>query len=185
MHTPGIRIAVPSNPADAKGLMKTALRGVDPVLFFEERRLRGPVLAGSGTIPFGEATVVREGSDITVVTYSAMTQVALEVAKQLEGEVSIEVVDLRTLNPLDGKTIVNSVRKTGRMVTVEQGCRTCGVGAELASVVMEQCFDSIKRPVERVAAEDSTFPATKALGKYVTLGAKQIAAAIKRSIGSA
>ena len=162
LNIPGIDIAIPSTPYDAKGLLKTALRSVRPVLFFEHVQLggvRGAVPPSEYTIPFGEADVKREGEDITVVATAFMVWKALNVADRLKGEgISIEVLDLRTLIPLDREAIVGSVEKTGRLVTVEEGCRRGGLGAEVTAVVAEEANDAFEAPVIRVANPDAMIP---------------------------
>lgn len=162
MNVPGIDLAIPSTPYDAKGLLKSALRSVKPVLFFEHgmlRGIKGPVPEEDYTVSFGEAEIRAEGEDVTVVATALMVWKALSVAKKMEAEgVSIEVLDPRTLVPLDREAIVGSVRKTGRLVTVEEGCRRGGVGSEVASVIAESIPCSLKAPVIRVANPDSMIP---------------------------
>jgi pyruvate dehydrogenase E1 component beta subunit len=162
MNVPGIDLAVPSTPYDAKGLLKSALRSVKPVLFFEHimlRGVKGSVPEEEYTVPFGEAEVRVEGEDVTVVATALMLWKALNVAKKMEMEgVSVEVLDPRTLIPLDRETIISSVRKTGRLITVEEGCRRSGVGSEVATVVAESIPYSLKTPVIRVANPDAMIP---------------------------
>jgi pyruvate dehydrogenase E1 component beta subunit len=160
LNVPGIEIAIPSTPYDAKGLLKTALRSVKPVLFFEHnmlRRIKGPVPEEKYTVPFGEADIKTEGEDVTVVATAFMVQKALSVAERIQ-DVSVEVLDLRTLVPLDREAIIRSVKKTGRLVTVEEGCRRGGVGSEVASVVSESVPGALKAPVIRVANPDAIIP---------------------------
>jgi len=164
-HIPGLRLVMPATPADAKGLLKSAIRSDDPVVFIEHKALygtKGEVPDGEYLVPFGHARVAREGSEVTIVAYSRMVHYALEAAEKLEKEegVSAEVVDLRTLNPLDMATVLDSVRKTGRALVVSEAHRTCGFAAELASRIMEGCFGSLKKPVARVTAKDVPVPAT-------------------------
>lgn len=164
-HIPGLRIAMPATPADAKGLLKSAIRSDDPVVFIEHKALygtKGEVPDGEFLVPFGGARVAREGSDVTIVSYSRMVLYALEAAEKLEKEegVSAEVVDLRTLNPLDMATVLDSVRKTGRALVASEAHRTCGFAAEVASRIMEGCFAFLKEPVARVTAKDVPVPAT-------------------------
>ncbi len=164
-HIPGLRLAMPATPADAKGLLKSAIRSDDPVIFIEHKALygtKGEVPDGEHIVPFGRAKVAREGSDVTVVAYSRMVLYALEAAEKLEKEegVRAEVIDLRTLNPLDMATVLDSVRKTGRALVASEAHRTCGFAAELAARIMEGCFASLKKPVVRVTAKDVPVPAT-------------------------
>jgi len=155
LHNPGLKLALPSTPYDAKGLLKTAIRDNNPVVFFYHKQLlgaRGEVPEEEYTIPLGVADVKREGKDVTVVATSLMAQLALNVASELEGRVSVEVIDPRTLEPLDIDTIVNSVKKTGRVVIVDEDTKRCGVGAEIGMQIMENAFDSLDAPIQRVAA---------------------------------
>lgn len=170
MHCPGLRIAVPATPADAKGLLKTAIRDNNPVMFLEHELLynsKGEVQEGPDfTIPFGKADIKREGEAVSIITYSRMTLVALMAAAELEKEgISCEVVDLRTLNPLDTIAFTASVKKTGRAVVVSECWRTCGVGAEIASLIYENCFDSLLAPVQRVSGLDVPMPYSRKIEK--------------------
>ncbi|MBV8823136.1 MAG: alpha-ketoacid dehydrogenase subunit beta [Ktedonobacteraceae bacterium] len=164
MHTPGIKIVIPSNPYDAKGLLHAAIADPDPVLLLEHMRLyrsfRQEVPAERYTVPIGKAVVVHEGSDVTVIAYGAMVAVALEAAKQLESsdEASVEVVELRTIAPMDEQTIADSVNKTGRAVVVHEAARTGGVGAEIVAVINQHCLYALLKPVERVTSPDTPFP---------------------------
>ena len=154
VHIPGFRVALPSNPADAKGLFATALRSEDPVLFLEHRLLlneKGPVPDGEHRVPFGQAAVAREGSDVTVVALSVMVRHALQVAEELAGEgVSLEVIDPRTVAPLDVDTMLASVRKTGRLLIVDETFMPCGIGAEISARVTELGFGVLDAPVKRL-----------------------------------
>ncbi len=163
MNTPGIFVAVPSTPQDAKGLLKTAIRGNNPVLFVECGQLyatKGLIPDGEYTIPFGKAEVKREGSDVTLIAISNMVQKALRAADILaqEKQINAEVLDPRTLNPLDRAAIAESARKTGRVAIVEPDPKTSGVGAELSATVMEEAFDWLEAPVARVACPDIPAP---------------------------
>lgn len=164
MHAPGIKIVIPSNPYDAKGLLHAAIADPDPVLLLEHMRLyrsfRQEVPAEYYTVPIGKAVVVHEGSDVTVIAYGAMVAVALEAAKQLESsdEASVEVVELRTIAPMDEQTIADSVNKTGRAVVVHEAARTGGVGAEIVAVINQHCLYALLKPVERVTSPDTPFP---------------------------
>ena len=153
-HIPGFHIALPSNPADAKGLFATALRSDDPVFFMEHRDLlstSGPVPDGEHLVPFGQAAVAREGTDATVVALSVMVNQALHVAEEMSGEgVSLEIIDPRTVAPLDVDTILGSVRKTGRLLIVDETFMPCGIGAEISAHVTERGFDELDAPIMRL-----------------------------------
>ncbi|MBI5284190.1 MAG: alpha-ketoacid dehydrogenase subunit beta [Chloroflexi bacterium] len=185
MHTPGLKLAVPSTPYDAKGLLKTAIRDNNPVVFFFHKRLlglRGEVPEEEYTIPFGRADIKREGKDVTVVATSAMVHLALGVAAELEGKVSLEVIDPRTLEPLDIDTIVNSVKKTGRVVVVDEDTERCSVGAEIGMQIMERAFDSLDGPIQRVSA--ANFPiASGYMEQYVLPQARDVIAAVAAVTG--
>jgi len=162
MHVPGLLVAMPSTPCDAKGLLKSAIRDDNPVVFIEDIRLyftRGQIPRKEYTIPLGQADIKRQGKDVTVVALGYMVSQALIAAQQLEDEgIDVEVVDPRTLNPLDITTIVDSVKRTGRLVTVHQAWRTAGVGAEIGMQVVEKAFDCLEAPIERVAGLDVPAP---------------------------
>jgi pyruvate/2-oxoglutarate/acetoin dehydrogenase E1 component len=168
LHTPGIRIAAPATPADAKGLLKTAIRGNSPVLFVEHKLLygrRGPVPAGErALVPFGRARRVTKGPDVTVVAWSWMAVEAEAAAADLaKAGVHAEVLDLRTLNPLDMDTIAESVRKTHRALLVEEGCRTGGAAAEIGQRIFETAYEYLDAPIRRVAGADTPVPASPLL----------------------
>ncbi len=183
MHVPGLFVAMPSTPYDAKGLLKTAIRGNNPVFFCEHKLLYpvvGEVPEEEYTVPFGVADVKREGSDVSVVATSYMVHKALRVAEALQKEdLSVEVIDLRTLTPLDRQAIVKSVKKTGRIVIVSEDCRTAGVGAEVAAVVAEEALDYLDAPVKRVCEPDTPIPFSPPLEQYVIPDEKRITKAIK------
>jgi pyruvate/2-oxoglutarate/acetoin dehydrogenase E1 component len=164
VHVPGLRVAMPATPADAKGLLKSAIRSDDPVVFIEHKALyalKGEVPEGEHLVPLGQARVVREGEALSIVTYSRMVHFALEAAEALGGEgLQAEVIDLRTLNPLDMGTVLASVRKTHRALVVSEAHRTAGFSAELAARITEECFEDLEAPVVRVAAKDVPVPAT-------------------------
>ena len=185
MHTPGLKLVVPSTAYDAKGLLKTAIRDNNPVVFFYHKRLLGlpgEVPEEEYTIPLGVADVKKEGNDVTVVAISNMVQLSLQVAKELEGKVSVEVVDPRTLEPLDIDTIVDSVKKTGRVVIVDEDTLRCGAGAEIGMQIMERAFDSLDAPIQRVGA--ANLPIAGAyMEQYVLPQPKDIAAAIETVTG--
>src|SRR6185295_17992237 len=161
-HIPGLKVVLPSTPYDAKGLMKTAIRDENPVVFFEDKmmyRMKGPVPADDYTIPFGVADVKRVGTDITIVATSSMVQVALGAAKLLEEyDISAEVVDPRTVWPLDEKTLIESAKKTSRVIVVDEGYERYGVTAEIASVIAEGAFFDLEAPVKRIGAMHVPIP---------------------------
>lgn len=186
MHIPGIMIAMPSSPYDAKGLLKTAIRNPNPVIFFENKMLyneKSEVPEEPYFVPFGQANIIREGEDVTIVALSDMVQYALKAADQLAGQgISAEVIDPRTLAPLDIVTIVQSVQKTGRLVVAHEANLTCGVGAEIASRVAYQAFDYLLAPIERVAAKDSPVPFNPRLEKEVLPDDRDVVAAVSRVV---
>ena len=171
MNMPGLKIVIPTTPADAKGLLKTAIRTDDPVMFFEDNNLtgvRGEVPEEEYTTPFGVADVKREGSDVTVVALAGMVRRALAVADALEEEgVSVEVVDPRTIVPLDKETILKSVEKTGRLVVVDPAQKRCSVASEISAMVAQEGFWTLQAPIQRVASLDCHFPFSPALENLV------------------
>lgn len=182
-HIPGLKVAIPSCPSDAKGLLKTAIRDDNPVLFFEDKMMyteQGPVPEGEYTIPFGLAEVKREGSDLTLIATSSMVGACLKAADLLAAEgISAEVVDPRTLVPLDEETLLASVRKTGYAVVVDEGTRRFGVTAELASLVMEKAFDHLDAPVARIGAAEVPVPFSPTLEFPTIPSAERIAETAK------
>jgi 2-oxoisovalerate dehydrogenase E1 component beta subunit len=165
VHTPGLKVVVPSTPEDAKGLLLSAIRDPDPVLFFEPKRVyraaRGEVPEGDYAIPLGQAKVTRAGHQVTLVAWGAMWHEADQAAREAEAEgIDAEVIDLRSLQPLDVDAVVHSVTKTGRAVVVHEAPRTCGFGAEIAALVQERCFLHLEAPVLRVTGYDTPFPYT-------------------------
>jgi pyruvate dehydrogenase E1 component beta subunit len=186
MHVPGIKIAIPSNAADAYGLMRTALTDENPVLFVENVRLYGRRTDVDKTagIPFGQARIAREGSDATVVALSGMVDEAMIAADELARRgISVEVIDPRTLAPLDMDTILGSLRKTMRLAVVHDAHRTLGVGAEIAARCMEEAFDYLDAPVARVAGLDVPIPCTPSGIERVYPGAADVVAAVERLVG--
>jgi 2-oxoisovalerate dehydrogenase E1 component beta subunit len=173
LHTPGLKIVCPATARDAKGLIKSAIRDDDPVLYLEHkylyRRIKETLPEGEILTPIGRARVAREGADLTVVTYSAMVFKALEAADQLDREdgLSVEVIDLRTLVPMDDETVVASVRKTNRVLVAHEDTRTGGFGAEVVARLNEQCFEWLDAPVRRVCAHDVPLPYAPTLEDYV------------------
>ena len=166
-HVPGLKVVLPSTPYDAKGLLKTAIRDENPVIFFEDKmmyQLKGPVPEGDYAIPFGVADVKREGTDITIVATSSMVQVALEAAEKLEAiGISAEVVDPRTTFPLDKQALIESARKTSRAIIVDEGYERYGVTAEMAAVIADGAFYYLDAPVKRMGAMDVPVPFSPAL----------------------
>ena len=182
MNMPGLKIVIPTTPADAKGLLKTAIRDNDPVMFFEDNSLvgvRGEVPDGDGTIPFGVADVKREGTDVTVVALAGMVRRAIASAEALEEEgISVEVVDPRTVVPLDKETILKSVEKTGRLVVVDPAHKSCSVASEISSMVAQDGFWSLQAPIQRVASLDCHFPFSPALESLVFPNEEKITDAV-------
>ncbi|MGE5485601.1 MAG: alpha-ketoacid dehydrogenase subunit beta [Ignavibacteriales bacterium] len=184
MHMPGIKVVVPATPYDAKGLLKTAIRDDNPVIFFEQCflyfKVKGPVPEEDYTIPFGKADIKRAGSDVTVVTYSMMVHRSLAAAERLAGDgIDCEVIDLRTLAPLDMQAILESIAKTGRLVIAEDDNKTAGAGAEIAARVVEEAFDSLDAPVVRVATMDVPPPFSPVMEQYIMPNEDKIVAAVK------
>jgi pyruvate/2-oxoglutarate/acetoin dehydrogenase E1 component len=188
MHAPGLKLAVPTTPYDAKGLLKTAVRDDSPVIFFMHKRVmgeQGSVPEEDFTVPFGVAEVRREGKDVTVVATAYMVSLALRVAEALEErDVSVEVIDPRTLEPLDIETIEGSVRKTGRLVVVDEDTERCSVGAEIGAQVMERAFDALKAPVLRVANPNLPVPYSRPLEQAVLPSREKIEEAVLRTLSA-
>jgi acetoin:2,6-dichlorophenolindophenol oxidoreductase subunit beta len=185
-HTPGLQVVLPSTPADAKGLLKTSLRQDNPVIFIEHKLLynaKGLVPDGEYTIPFGVANVTREGKDVTLVSYSRTALHALEAAEAAAKEgVSVEVIDLRTVYPLDLECVIQSVKKTSRLIVAHEAHRSVGFGAELSSLVQERAFDYLDAPIMRVGAEHVPIPASKPLEDVVLPGPSHILKAIREIV---
>ncbi len=183
-HVPGMKVIAPATPHDAKGLLKSALRDRNPVIFIEAQLLygtKGDVPDGDYTIPIGLAEVKRTGTDVTLVAYSKMLLLALEAAQVLAGEeISVEVVDPRTLKPLDVECLVASVKKTGRLVIVEEGWRFAGLGAQIAESVYTEAFDYLDAPIVRVTGEDVPMPYARPLEDAAIPDRARIVAAIRR-----
>ena len=163
-HTPGLVVVAPATPEDAKGLLKSSIRGDDPVIFFEPKRIyrtvKGEVPDDPDfTVPLGKARIAREGKDVTVVTWGAMVHTTLEAAETLAGEgIDVEVIDLRTLVPMDEETWLESLRKTGRLVVASEHTRTCGFASEIAAIASEKCIEYLEAPILRVTGFDTPFP---------------------------
>ncbi|OGI01796.1 MAG: pyruvate dehydrogenase [Candidatus Melainabacteria bacterium GWF2_37_15] len=171
MHCPGLRVVLPATPADAKGLLKTAIRDNNPVIFLENQSLysiKGDVPAGEYLLPLGKANVIREGEEITLISYSKMVHECLAAAEELaKDNISAEVIDLRCLNPLDKKTIFDSVKKTRFAIVVNEAWYTGSAGAEIASLINENCFEYLDAPVKRISAYDIPMPYNKNLEQAV------------------
>jgi pyruvate dehydrogenase E1 component beta subunit len=182
-HIPGLKVCVPSTPQDAKGLLKTAIRDDNPVVFLEHKLLyfiKGPVPEGEYTIPLGVADVKRRGTDVTVVGIQVLVNYALEAAEELESDgISLEVIDPRTVSPLDIETIAASVRKTGRLVIAHQASEQAGIGAEIAARVQEEAFDYLDAPIRRVAGKNVPLPYNEALERAALPGKDDIIAAVR------
>lgn len=184
-HSPGIKVVMPCTPRDAKGLLISAIRDPDPVIFFEPKRVyrsfREEVPEDEYTIPIGQAKVVNEGTDLTVVTWGATVFQALEAMDNLPEDVSIELIDLRTIYPLDVDTVVQSVQKTGRCVVVHEAPKTAGMGAEISALIQEHCFLHLKAPVQRVTGFDTMMPYYKLELDYLP-DAKKIGESVMQTL---
>ena len=182
-HVPGLAVVMPSTPYDAKGLLKSAIRSDGPVVFIEHKLLytsKGEVPTEEYIVPLGKAEVKREGGDLTLVSYSRHVVVCLEAAEMLSNEgISVEVVDLRTLSPLDKETVLASVRKTSRAIVVHEACKRGGVGGDVAAMIMEEAFDYLDAPVVRVAGLDTPIPFNLALEEVCTPGVDDICRAAR------
>lgn len=181
-HTAGLKVVIPTDPYSAKGLLKTSIRDNNPVIFFYHKRLlgvKGDVPEEEYTVPFGVADIKREGTDVTVIAVSNMVQLSLQLAEELKEKVSVEVVDPRTLEPFDIDTIIESVKKTGRVVIVDEDAKRCGVTAEIGMQIMERAFDSLDAPIERVASADLPI-AGAYMEQYIIPQPKDIVAAIEK-----
>jgi pyruvate dehydrogenase E1 component beta subunit len=184
-HHPGLKVVMPSTPYDAKGLLISAIRDPDPVVFFEPKRVyrafREEVPEDEYTVPIGKAKVVSEGSDLTVVTWGAPVFQCLQAIDELPEDVSIELIDMRTIYPIDIDTVAQSVEKTGRCVIVQEAPKTCGFGSELSALIQELCFLHLEAPVQRVAGFDTVMPYYKLELDYLP-EAPRIESAIKETL---
>src|SRR5699024_2112547 len=183
---PGLKVVIPSNPYDAKGLMASAIRDEDPVVFLEHMKLyrsfRDEVPEESYTVPLGKAGIAKEGSDVTVVAYGYMVREALKAAEQLEKDgVSAEVIDLRTVSPIDYETIIKSVEKTGRMVMVQEAQRQAGVGNTVISEVSQRAILSLEAPIGFVSSPDTVYPFGQAENQWLP-NAADISEAVKEAV---
>ncbi len=185
LNVPGLKIVAPSNPYDAKGLLKASIRDDDPVLYFEHkflyRRVKGDVPDEDYTIPIGKSKVIKEGKDVTVITYSAMVHIALEAAAMLEGEgINAEIVDLRTLMPLDKDGIYASVKKTSKVIILHEPPLTGGIGGEIAALISEDIFDYLDGPVLRIGAKDTPVPYSPPMEEFYLPKADDVVEAVRR-----
>jgi pyruvate dehydrogenase E1 component beta subunit len=183
-HIPGIKVVIPSTPYEAKGLVLSSIRDPDPVIFMEPKRIyraiREEVPEGDYTIPLGKARLVQEGKDVTVVAWGAMVREVLNAADQLKGDkIDLEIIDLRTISPIDVETIITSIRKTGRGVIVHEAPKTCGLGAEIIALINEKALLSLQAPVERVTGFDIPVPLMKTEHYYLP-NPKRIVMAVKK-----
>jgi pyruvate/2-oxoglutarate/acetoin dehydrogenase E1 component len=183
VHTPGVKVAIPSNPADAKGLLAAAIRDPDPVVVLEPklhyRTAKADVPEGEHVVPLGQVRVAREGDDVTLVAYGAMVPLAEQAADALADEASVEVLDLRTLKPLDEDSLLSSVRKTGRAVVIQEAPRTCGYAAEVAAVLAEKAIYDLHGPVLRVTGYDVPYPYWQLEDAYMP-SVERVAYAVRR-----
>ena len=181
VHTPGVKVAIPATPGDAKGLLAAAIRSPDPVVVLEPKLLyrtpRAEVPGGAHVVPLGKARVAREGEDVSLIAYGSMVAVALQAADRLD--VSAEVVDVRSLKPLDEEALLASVAKTGRAVVVQEAPRTCGFGAEIAALLAEKAILDLRGPVVRVTGYDVPFPYWSVEHEYIPTPERVAAAARK------
>jgi acetoin:2,6-dichlorophenolindophenol oxidoreductase subunit beta len=187
-HIPGLQVIMPATPYDAKGLLKSAIRSDKPVIFIEHKQLyltEGEVPDGEYTIPIGEADIKREGSDVTLVTYSFMTIESLKAAEQLAHEgINVEVIDLRTLVPMDMECILSSVRKTGRLVVVHEAVKRGGIGGDIVANVAEAAFYDLESPVKRIAGKNTTIPFNIDLEKLCVPSVDDIIAGVREVFNS-
>ena len=183
VHTPGLKVVVPSEPADVKGLIKAAIRDDDPVMFFQHKKLfarEGPVPEGDFIIPLGQAAIKRQGKDVSLLTYGSGFYICMEAAEELAQQgLEAEIVDLRTLKPLDMETVAESVKKTNRAVIVHEACLTGGFGSELSARIHDELFDYLDAPVKRVAAKDVPIPFSPPLEDYVLPKASDVVEAAR------
>jgi pyruvate dehydrogenase E1 component beta subunit len=182
-HFPGLKVVSPGTPEDAKGLLKSSIRSDDPVLFIEHAtmyQVRGDVPDGEYTIPIGKSKVQREGSDVTIVTYCKGLELSMKAADELANEgISAEIVDLRTLRPLDMEPVLESFKKTNRAIVVEEGWKSYGVGSEVVSRMYEQAFDYVDAPILRVAQKEVPLPYNRTLEQAALPQVPDIVAAVK------
>jgi len=186
-HVPGLKVVCPATPRDAKGLLATAVEDPNPVLYFEHkhlyRRIKADVPEGRYTVPFGKARVHRAGNDVTLVTWGAMVYTAAEAADELRGEgISVEILDLRTLQPWDKQAVLESVAKTSKLLILHEDTRTSGFGAEIAAQVAEEAFENLDAPIKRVAAPDTPIPFSPPLEKAFIPQVADVASALRELV---
>jgi len=185
-YVPGLKVVYPATPRDARGLLRSAIRDDNPVVFFEHKKLYGvkeEVPEDDPPIPLGEANIAREGSDVTIVSYALMVDFSLKAAKQLEADgISVEVLDLRTIAPLDTAAIVRSVCKTGRLVVAQEAWTRFSVGSEVAAVVGEEAFDALRAPIARVGAKYAPIPFSPVLEDHVLPSVDDIVSAVRTAL---
>jgi pyruvate dehydrogenase E1 component beta subunit len=187
VHSPGLKVVMPSNAADFKGLLKSAIRDDNPVIFFIDMPLMyqaGEVPAGEHIVPLGKAATLREGKDVTIISYAKVVHTCMQAANTLaQIGISAEVIDLRSLKPLDEKAVIDSARKTGRVLIVHEASRMCGVGAEVAAIVVEQAFEALKAPVLRLTGPDAPAPSSYVLEQAFMPQPDGVVAAVKKLMG--
>jgi 2-oxoisovalerate dehydrogenase E1 component beta subunit len=185
-HIPGLKIVAPATPEDAKGLLVSAIEDPNPVLYFEHkhlyRRIKGEVPDDRYTVPLGKARTHQEGDDVTVVTWGAMVYTAAEAAKELGDEASVEIVDLRTILPWDKQAVLESVRKTSKVLVLHEDTRTGGFGAEIAATIAEEAFEDLDAPVKRIAAPDSPVPFSPPLEKAFIPQVEDVAGGLRELV---
>ena len=186
-HMPGLQVVIPSSPAEGKGLLKTAIRNDNPVMFFEHKtlfKMEGEVPDEEYTIPIGKARIAREGKDVSIVVYGVMVSRALTAAEELAKEgIDAEVIDLRIVSPWDKETVLASVKKTGRVVVAHEAVKQCGFGAELSATIAEEAFSNLKAPIVRIGAPFVPIPMTPHLEDLCRTLPKDIVAAVKQAVG--
>lgn len=184
IHAPGLKVVVPSEPADVKGLLTAAIRDDDPVIFFQHKKLfakEGPVPEGEYIVPLGKAAIKRPGTDVTILTYGSGFYMSMDASRELAGMgIEAEVIDLRTLKPLDFETIAASIRKTNRAVVVHEACLTGGFGAEVSARINSELFDYLDAPVLRVAAKDVPMPFSPGMEKFVLPKVEDVIKAVRQ-----
>ena len=186
-HIPGLKLVAPSNPNDARGLLKASIRDNNPVLFYEHkylyRRLKDALTEDDGTIELGRAAIAREGRDISIITYSSMVSRSLEASEQLAEEgINVEVIDLRTLKPWDRQTVLSSVKKTSRVLVVHEAVRTGGIAGEISAEIAEFCFEYLDAPITRLASQDTPVPFAKALEDFFMPSTEKITEAVRQIV---
>lgn len=188
VHTPGLKVVIPSGPYDAKGLLISALREKDPVIFFEPKKIyraiKEEVPEEAYAIPIGKANIIKEGKDVTLIAYGAWVKTAKEAVESLKGEIDVELIDLRTLSPLDTETIINSVKKTGKGVIVQEAPKTLGLASEIIARINEKALYSLEAPVERVCGFDTIVP-LRLHEDYYLPSVEKIVNAVKRVVANA